>query len=86
MGIYTRFSNLLFGRPQGTTAEHGECIGPLAGIPVFGLDALSLAAYGPEAALTPLIPLGLMGLHCARSKDDLPSSSARPFAQVSVQE
>jgi hypothetical protein len=26
--------------------------------PVFGLDALSSAAYGPEAALTPLLALG----------------------------
>jgi hypothetical protein len=30
--------------------------------PVFGLDALSSAAYGPEAALTLLIPLGLAGI------------------------
>jgi hypothetical protein len=29
---------------------------------VFGLDALSSAAYGPEAALTLLIPLGLAGI------------------------
>ncbi len=34
----------------------------MAGIPVFGLDALSSAAYGPEAALTLLIPLGLLGV------------------------
>src|SRR5581483_10749553 len=33
-----------------------------AGIPIFGLDALSSAAYGPEAALTVLIPLGIVGL------------------------
>ena len=62
MGAYTRFLNLLFGRPLPTTAERAECIGPLAGIPVFGLDALSSAAYGPEAALTLLIPLGLLGV------------------------
>jgi amino acid transporter len=31
-------------------------------VPVFGLDALGSAAYGPEAALTVLIPLGLGGL------------------------
>ena len=30
----------------------------LAGIPMLGLDALGSAAYGPEAALTLLIPLG----------------------------
>lgn len=62
MGVYTRFSNLLFGRPLATSEERAEHIGPLAGIPIFGLDALSSAAYGPEAALTLLIPLGLMGV------------------------
>ena len=35
---------------------------PSAGIPIFGLDALSSAAYGPEAALTLLIPLGAAGV------------------------
>ncbi|MGD0940045.1 MAG: APC family permease [Terracidiphilus sp.] len=54
--------NLLFGRPLATSEERAEHIGPIAGIPVFGLDALSSAAYGPEAALTLLIPLGLMGV------------------------
>lgn len=39
-----------------------EQIGPVEGISVFGLDALSSAAYGPEAALTLLIPLGLAGV------------------------
>ena len=62
MGVYTRLFNLLFGRPLATSEERAEHIGPLAGIPVFGLDALSSAAYGPEAALTLLIPLGLMGV------------------------
>ena len=54
--------NLLFGRPLATSEERAEHIGPIAGIPIFGLDALSSAAYGPEAALTLLIPLGLMGV------------------------
>ena len=31
-------------------------------MPTFGLDALSSAAYGPEAALTVLLPLGAVGL------------------------
>ena len=53
---------LLFGRPLATSEERAEHIGPVAGIPVFGLDALSSAAYGPEAALTLLIPLGLLGV------------------------
>jgi amino acid transporter len=55
--------NLLFGRPLATSEERAEHIGPVAGIPIFGLDALSSAAYGPEAALTLLIPLGLAGVH-----------------------
>ncbi|HTW78834.1 MAG TPA: APC family permease [Terracidiphilus sp.] len=63
MAISTRVFTLLFGRPLATSEERAECIGPLAGIPVFGLDALSSAAYGPEAALTLLIPLGLLGVH-----------------------
>jgi amino acid transporter len=62
MGVTTGFLNLLFGRPLATSEERAEHIGPLAGIPVFGLDALSSAAYGPEAALTLLIPLGLLGV------------------------
>src|ERR1700676_3484124 len=55
--------NLLFGRPLATSEERAEHIGPIAGIPIFGLDALSSAAYGPEAALTLLIPVGLLGVH-----------------------
>jgi amino acid transporter len=54
--------NLLFGKPLANSDERGEQVGPLAGIPIFGLDALSSAAYGPEAALTLLIPLGLLGV------------------------
>jgi amino acid transporter len=54
--------NFLFGRPLATSEERAEHIGPIAGIPIFGLDALSSAAYGPEAALTLLIPLGLGGV------------------------
>jgi len=55
--------DLLFGKPLATSEERGEAVGPVAGIPIFGLDALSSAAYGPEAALTLLIPLGLFGVH-----------------------
>jgi amino acid transporter len=63
MAISTDLLNLLFGRPLATSEERAEHIGPMAGIPIFGLDALSSAAYGPEAALTLLIPLGLAGVH-----------------------
>jgi amino acid transporter len=54
--------DLVVGKPLATTEERAEHIGPIAGIPVFGLDALSSAAYGPEAALTLLIPLGFAGI------------------------
>ncbi|MGC2742245.1 MAG: APC family permease [Candidatus Angelobacter sp.] len=54
--------DILFGRPLSSEEDTAERIGPVAGVPVFGLDALSSAAYGPEAALTILIPLGLIGL------------------------
>jgi amino acid transporter len=56
------FADVLFGRPLATTEERAERIGSGAGIPIFGLDALSSAAYGPEAALTLLIPLGAAGI------------------------
>jgi len=51
--------DLLFGKPLSSADERGECIGAAAGVPIFGLDALSSAAYGPEAALTLLIVLGV---------------------------
>ncbi len=54
--------DFLIGRPIPTSDERAEQIGVAKGIPIFGLDALSSAAYGPEAALTLLIPLGLAGL------------------------
>ncbi len=54
--------DFLLGRPLATSEERAEQIGPAKGIPVFGLDALGSAAYGPEAALTLLMPLGLAGL------------------------
>ncbi len=53
--------NWLLGRPLRTSEERGEKLNARAGIPIFGLDALSSAAYGPEAALTLLIPLGAAG-------------------------
>ncbi len=49
----------LFGRRLRSDEEHEERIGPAAGVPVLGLDALASAAYGPEAALTVLLPAGV---------------------------
>jgi len=54
--------DLVVGKPIKTSDERAEQIGPAQGIPIFGLDALSSAAYGPEAALSLLIPLGLVGV------------------------
>jgi amino acid transporter len=54
--------DLIVGKPIKTSDERAEQIGVAEGIPIFGLDALSSAAYGPEAALSLLIPLGLLGV------------------------
>ena len=54
--------DLLLGRPLASNEEGEQRVGPVAGIPMLGLDALSSAAYGPEAAMTLLIPLGAAGL------------------------
>src|ERR1700743_2778229 len=56
------FQDLLFGKTLRTDQEGDEQVGIGQGIPIFGLDALSSAAYGPEAALTLLIPLGAAGI------------------------
>lgn len=51
--------DFLIGRPLASSEERAEHIGVAKGVPIFGLDALGSAAYGPEAALTLLIPLGI---------------------------
>jgi amino acid transporter len=56
------FADYVFGRRLTSGEEDEQKIGPLAGVPVLGLDALSSAAYGPEATLTLLLPLGALGL------------------------
>ncbi len=56
------FTNWLFGRRLASDEEGEQRVGVLAGIPMLGLDALASSAYGPEAALTLLIPLGAAGL------------------------
>jgi amino acid transporter len=60
--LFMNILDLVVGKPIKTSDERAEQIGPLQGIPIFGLDGLSSAAYGPEAALTLLIPLGLLGV------------------------
>ena len=56
------FTDWLFGKQLASDEEAAQRVGTVAAIPMLGLDALSSAAYGPEAALTLLIPLGLAGL------------------------
>src|SRR6202035_2481558 len=54
--------DLVVGKPIKTSDERAEQIGPAQGVPIFGLDGLSSAAYGPAAALSLLLPLGLLGV------------------------
>ena len=62
VGAYMSLFQFIVGKPLATSEERAEHIGPISAVPVFGLDALSSAAYGPEAALTLLIPLGAAGI------------------------
>jgi amino acid transporter len=55
-------SSLLLGRPLASSEREEVKIGVVAGVPAMGLDALTSSAYGPEAALTILAPLGATGL------------------------
>lgn len=52
----------VLGRPLSVLEQEDQRLGPVAAVPVLGLDALSSAAYGPEAALTLLLPLGALGI------------------------
>lgn len=55
-------ADYIFGRRLAAEEEDEHRIGPLAGVPVLGLDALSSAAYGPEATLTLLLPMGAVAI------------------------
>jgi hypothetical protein len=54
--------DLLLGKPLASEEARGQPISAVVGMPVVGLDALSSAACGPEAALTILIPLDAAGI------------------------
>jgi amino acid transporter len=54
--------SLLLGRRLASDEQASEKIGVFSGLPAFGLDGLSSAAYGPEAALAVLVPLGAASL------------------------
>lgn len=53
---------ILFGPPIASSEGKKEQLTVFTGVPVLGLDALASTGYGPEAALTILAPLGLIGL------------------------
>jgi amino acid transporter len=52
----------ILGRPLALSERAKESLSIWTGVPVLGLDALASTGYGPEAALTILVPLGLAGL------------------------
>ena len=54
--------NWLLGKPLASDEDADERVGVIAGVSNFGLDALGSAAYGPEAALTILIPAAAAGI------------------------
>ena len=54
--------NLLLGRPLASEEDSEQRVGVATGVPTFGLDALGSAAYGPEAAMTLLIPAAAAGV------------------------
>jgi amino acid transporter len=57
-----RLGSLLFGRRLANREQGQRRIGAFEGLPAMGLDGLGSSAYGPEAALTILMPLGAASL------------------------
>jgi len=57
-----KMSDLLLGRRLASRERGDTKIGWFAAVPAMGLDGLGSASYGPEAALTTLMPLGAAGL------------------------
>ncbi len=57
------FLDALLGRRLASSEAEKEHIKPATGVSTLGLDALGSASYGPEAALTILLPLGAAGLN-----------------------
>jgi amino acid transporter len=57
-----KLERLIFGRALLNQEQPDRKIGAVEGVPAMGLDGLGSSAYGPEAALAVLIPLGTLGL------------------------
>lgn len=62
VGVARSMLDVVLGRRLASAEEARERIGPAEGVAVLGLDALSSTGYGPEAALTVLLPLGAAGV------------------------
>lgn len=62
MSLSTFVLNLILGRPLANRESAERKVSAFEGLPATGLDGLGSSAYGPEAALTVLIPLGTAGL------------------------
>jgi hypothetical protein len=62
-GAGVSLSDVIFGRPLASQEVEKEEITVATGVPVLGLDGLASTAYGPEAVLSVLLPLGVAGLH-----------------------
>jgi amino acid transporter len=56
-------SGILIGRRLANREGETRKITAIEGVPAMGLDGLASSAYGPEAALTILMPAGAAGLH-----------------------
>lgn len=54
--------DICLGRRLANREQHALKIGWFAAVPAMGLDGLGSASYGPEAALTILIPLGVVSV------------------------
>ncbi len=59
----SRAADVVLGRRLANREAEARRIGAFEGVPAMGLDALGSTAYGPEAALVMLMPLGAAGLH-----------------------
>jgi amino acid transporter len=61
-GLVVRLGSLVFGRRLANREQQQRKIGTFEAVPAMGLDGLGSSAYGPEAALTILMPLGTTSL------------------------
>ena len=60
--VHRGITDIILGRPLASSEAQEQKLTVFTGLPVLGLDALASTGYGPEAALTVLVPLGEVGL------------------------